>query len=313
MVARGRRAPRSLRARSWDVLARDLLAAHETWTVHSVFRQALNLEASDGSLLGVVLAGESTPPSGNGPAVLVLEATPGVPPLNQEVEPRAAAEAQRGTLMVAGRLTIDLTPAVLWSPPPIRLTLPIDEIAARIVQARGRAAALAPGEGFAPLLTDSASGTPDIVLLRASALIDNLSTAIRGQRWEDVAAPARALSGLGPGLTPSGDDVLAGLALGIHAGLGSLPEPLARALHAAVEGRTTDLAVARVRHAVAGHADQAIHQLLTALVDGPPDDLDGAVRAVIDYGHSSGADTLVGIDRGLRLGVALLLEGGAAT
>ena len=69
-----------------------------------------------------------------------------------------------------------------------------------------------------------------------------------------------------------------------------------------------------MRHAVAGRPDEAVHRLLTALVDGPPDDLDAAVRAVIEYGHSSGADTLVGIDRGLRLGVALLLEGdGAAT
>jgi len=46
-------------------------------------------------------------------------------------------------------------------------------------------------------------------------------------------------------------------------------------------------------------------------VAGPLDDLDPAVRAVVEYGHASGADTLVGIDRGLRLGVALLLEDSA--
>jgi hypothetical protein len=188
------------------------------------------------------------------------------------------------------------------------MTLEIYEVAERIVRARSRGAALAPSGGFSPLLSDSAPGVPDVTLLRASALIDNLDTAIRARRWKDAAAPARALSGLGSGLTPSGDDVLTGLALGIRAGLGTLPEPLAQALHAAVAGRTTDLAVARVRHAVAGRADEAVHRLLTVLVDGPADGLDLAVRAVVEYGHTSGADTLVGIDRGLRLGVALLLE-----
>lgn len=304
MVARGQQPPRTLTARSWDVLARDLLAADLAWAVHSVFQRALNLVAPDGTLLGVVL-GEG----GNGPSSLVAEPATGLPPVDQIVEARSAARLENGHLVVAGQLAIDLANAALWTPLPIRLTLPIEEIAARIVQARARAAILAPNEGFGPLLTDSASGPPDLTLLRASALIDSLSTAIRARRWEQVAASARALSGLGPGLTPSGDDVLAGLALGIRAGLGMLSEPLAEALHAAVEGRTTDLAVARVRHAVAGHPDEVVHRLLTVLVDGPPDDLDRAVRALIEYGHSSGADTLVGIDRGLRLGVALLLEG----
>lgn len=310
MVARGSFPARPLRVRSWDVMARDLLAQHQTWSVHSVFGRAFNLVAPDGSLLGVVLA-----EGGDGPASVVLDIKPELPPLDQELEPGAVARAQRGLLLVADRLAVDLSTAALWDPAPIRLMLPIDEIAARIVHARSRAAALAPAGGFAPLLGDAATGPPDLTLLRASALIDNLSTVIRARRWADVLAPARALSGLGPGLTPAGDDVLAGLALGIWAGLGTLPEPLADALHAAVEGRTTDLAVARVRHAVAGRPDEAVHRLLSALVDGQhsPDDLEPAVRAVLDYGHSSGADTLVGIDRGLRLGVALLLEGDTAT
>jgi hypothetical protein len=308
MVTRPPHEPRSLSARSWDELAHDLLATDATWTVHSVFERALNVSTPDRALLGVVLA-----EGGNGPAVVLLQPSPGLPRLDGLVEPGTAARVSARTLTIGDALAIDLAPAMLWSPPPIRLTLPIEEVAQRIVHVRARAASLAPNEGFGPLLNDSATGRPDIVLLRASALIDNLSTTIRARRWDQVAASARALSGLGSGLTPSGDDVLAGLALGIRAGLGTLPEPLADALNGAIEGRTTDLAVARVRHAVAGRPDEAVHQLLSALVDGPSAPLDAAVRAVIAYGHSSGADTLVGIDRGLRLGVALLLENDTPT
>jgi hypothetical protein len=118
---------------------------------------------------------------------------------------------------------------------------------------------------------------------------------------------ARQLSGLGPGLTPSGDDLLAGLALGYRAARGTLPDGLAAALLDAVDGRTTDLAVARVQHAVAGRPDEAVHRLLSLLVSradtGLSADLDAAVRAVLDYGHSSGADTLVGLIVGTRLGL----------
>jgi hypothetical protein len=132
-----------------------------------------------------------------------------------------------------------------------------------------------------------------------------LAAAIREGRWSEALSPARELSGLGPGLTPAGDDLLAGLALGLRAALACLPGPLASALDSAVEGRTTDLAIARVRHAVAGRADEAVHDLLMALMSGTGDGLDEATRAAVDYGHSSGADTLVGLFAGLALGATM--------
>jgi hypothetical protein len=68
-----------------------------------------------------------------------------------------------------------------------------------------------------------------------------------------------------------------------------------------VVGRTTDIAVARVRHAVDGRPDEAVHRLLTALLAADGSDLPGAVGSALDFGHSSGADTLLGLLVGLRL------------
>lgn len=144
----------------------------------------------------------------------------------------------------------------------------------------------------------------DPVVRAAHAALAKLVQAIRAHDWPGAAEPARALSGLGPGLTPSGDDLLVGLALGLRAGLGTLPPELASALLAAVEGRTTDLAEARVRHAVAGRPDEAVHNLLVALLDGPRDRVEPSVRSALAYGHSSGADTLVGLVVGLALSTA---------
>jgi hypothetical protein len=123
--------------------------------------------------------------------------------------------------------------------------------------------------------------------------------------WHDVSRHARSLSGLGPGLTPAGDDALTGLVLGLLAAVGTLPTELRDAISEAVAGRTTELAEARVRHALAGRADEVVYRLLTGLVTGPGDDLTESVTDLVAFGHSSGADTLVGIVVGMRMAIRL--------
>jgi hypothetical protein len=146
-------------------------------------------------------------------------------------------------------------------------------------------------------------GDSSRILQAARNSLATLAEAIRRRDWPAALDPAQALSGLGPGLTPSGDDLLAGLALGYRAVSGSLPDGLGSTLRAAVHGRTTDIAVARVYHAVDGRADEAAHRLLAELVGGPGARLDAAVQDLMAYGHTSGADTLVGLMVGLALGV----------
>jgi hypothetical protein len=295
--------------RSWDAVGRDLVRSGVTWRVHSVFRAAFNLVSDRRELLGIVTA-----PAGNGPATLVLSVSD-VTWTPQLGDP-ATLVGER--LVLGDRLALDLSRAALWDPPPIRRALSFGEILDRLESAVGVAAARAPSAGLAPLLPEARrlagraprglSTTPldgaALVVQHAWEALSAIAEAIRRAHWSDVFAPARELSGLGPGLTPSGDDLLVGMALGLRAGLGTLLPELASAFSAAVEGRTTDLAEARVRHAVAGRADEAVHSLLVALVDGPRDRLEPAVRSALAYGHSSGADTLVGLIVGLALSTA---------
>jgi hypothetical protein len=313
MVARGPRALRSVAVRSWDGLARDLIRAHGAWRVHSVFASAFNLVSPDGVLLGVV--GES---AGNGPATLVLATEASVRSLTDGLQPGDSV-----------RLVLNLSGATLWQPEPVVRTLPVGDVMVRLRRAAQLGASLAPSDGLAVLLMDvqfCTGGAPPglpwgpfiptapqppppvpspaaFVTKMARDHLGRMMSAIRRQDWAAVHAPARELSGLGPGLTPSGDDVLAGMALGYRAGHGTMPDPLADALRTAGVGRTTDIAVARVQLAVTGRPDQATHRLLTVLVSGSGDDLEMAVRDVIAYGHSSGADTLVGLIVGVALGL----------
>jgi hypothetical protein len=114
--------------------------------------------------------------------------------------------------------------------------------------------------------------------------------ALRGAvRRADLDAALRTairLVGLGPGLTPAGDDVLAGTV----AGLVLLGHPEAArfgtAVHALAAGRTTELSRALLRHAAAGRVSGEFAAVLRGLVgDGA---LTPALTALLATGSTSG-------------------------
>ena len=115
--------------------------------------------------------------------------------------------------------------------------------------------------------------------------------------WEgDVTAlrdAAAHLAGLGIGLTPAGDDFLAGIMLWAWLAYPA-PGPLCRALVEAAAPRTTTLSAAFLRAAARGECDANWHQLLAALSTGSAAQLAPAVQQVVAHGATSGADMLAG-------------------
>jgi Protein of unknown function (DUF2877) len=99
------------------------------------------------------------------------------------------------------------------------------------------------------------------------------------------------LVGLGPGLTPSGDDFLMG-ALAVLDALGqtNIHTALAQAIVAAA-GRTSPVSASLLRAAAAGHGGENLHTMVAALVTG---DADGAIAVAARIGHTSGFDALAG-------------------
>jgi hypothetical protein len=116
-----------------------------------------------------------------------------------------------------------------------------------------------------------------------------------------VLAAARRLMGNGPGLTPLGDDVLAGALaaarlLGESVGnrrLCRVVTEVAPTLCAAARERTTALAATLLRHAGRGEVDDASAALLRALCgQGDPGT---ALDRLLAVGHSSGRGLATGI------------------
>jgi hypothetical protein len=115
----------------------------------------------------------------------------------------------------------------------------------------------------------------------------------------DLDGAAQALAGRGAGLTPAGDDVLAGLLLVARMRAG--PGVEARLVAVAETARTHDISRAFLAHAARGRSVAALHDLLDAAA---ADDAAGAQEArdrLARIGHTSGLDLAYGVLAGCAI------------
>lgn len=115
-----------------------------------------------------------------------------------------------------------------------------------------------------------------------------------------AAEAATTLVGLGPGLTPSGDDVLAGTlaALRLLGGDERFTDALAAAAVTDARTRTTTLAAALLTCAAVGQVSPQVADVLRGLTGEQP--LAPAVARLLGVGHTSGSDLAHGLLVGAR-------------
>lgn len=100
------------------------------------------------------------------------------------------------------------------------------------------------------------------------------------------------VAGLGPGLTPAGDDFLMGILYGLWA---TQPgSPLIAAIAQAAMPHTTRLSAAWLAAAGRGEATQAWHTLVQTLAAGDLAVMAVAAEKILNIGHSSGREALTG-------------------
>jgi len=234
------------------------------------FPRALNLLTDDGAV--VTLADPSV---GDGPLNVV------VPARFDRVSAGVIARGDGECLRVDG-LMVALAGATPWEPRwswERRLLVPSPQssVASRQSVVCGRRS------GW---LTSLASQAADVGIAR-------LRTALHTGDAQQLAEAAGTLAGLGPGLTPAGDDFLVGVMWGLRfrPGDGDV-DILCAAIVEAAAPRTTPLSAALLRAAGAGLADSRWHALFDALDRGV--DIATALDAVLAQGATSGADAWAG-------------------
>jgi hypothetical protein len=275
------------------VLAQDLCRRHARATVEAVFERSFYLRAGD----EFICVGE--PDIGNGPLTLIGH--PG-PLADLDLAGRPVALGG-GHILIGNSIRLSLDRSEAWRSPP----WPICPSPSRLIEtcsALARRAAIdAPEEGLARHVCgigEASTHQPPLARIAGPriATFERWLFAVlaRGRPSEDA---IQGLLGLGPGLTPSGDDFLVGaLALLDCVGERDAHAALGRAIIAALPGATSALSACFLRAAAAGHVGEALHSAVSSIISG---DLGAAIAAVDTIGHSSGWDMMAGITTTLRV------------
>lgn len=107
------------------------------------------------------------------------------------------------------------------------------------------------------------------------------------------------LLGLGPGLTPAGDDFLLGFLCGLaHADTGSTANIAAKLGNLLIQDAprfTTSLSAEYLKYAGKGSYHQYVVSLINALKNGSDEDLEEQAQKLLTLGHSSGTDLMLGL------------------
>ncbi|MFH1501411.1 MAG: DUF2877 domain-containing protein [Candidatus Eisenbacteria bacterium] len=138
------------------------------------------------------------------------------------------------------------------------------------------------------------------------ALARHVGTCVRDIFYGDIARGVARLSGCGFGLTPAGDDFLAGLLTALRVLELATGRDLASArADVSASARTGNaLSMTFLELAAQGLVFESTRDLLTALSRGGARDVRAAVDRVVSVGATSGADAAVGLCMTLRAGLA---------
>ena len=119
------------------------------------------------------------------------------------------------------------------------------------------------------------------------------------ERWlagNALGHEAAQLIGLGPGLTPSGDDYLGGVLVALRwVGRGTQADSLWRWLEPQLAQRTSPISAAHLAAAAGGEVHEVLHDVLADLAAWEAPDLLPSLSRLDALGHTSGWDALAGI------------------
>ncbi len=264
----------------------------------------------------------------NGPMNLIIDGLSSLRPDELGIKPGMKVEGCGDFLDLGNRVIVALDSASKWVPAPILDTLPVTlprlkrglEVAEVTTCQRGNKAGmgflLATGTGWPgqPTLRPPIEENVTARLLRdrAAVLVPDFLHAVLGCRITDAIEVAGGLIGLGPGLTPAGDDFLGGFMAGLLWFAKALRGRLVKFVFTLNKGvawaarmRTTLISQVMLRHAALGCLGEAPHELIASLLTGNLNEVPGKTLGAIAMGSTSGTDIVTGILLGMRIGIEM--------
>jgi hypothetical protein len=259
--------------------------------IHSVFDQACNIRVDDGRLLTLLM-----PSLGNVPHGVRIAAPAGFR-FARHLAASGPVGCRANVLRTAG-LSIDLGTAKPWQA----------ELAAAAVDLRAPEVGRAWRAAWRMLRQGRArAGDAQAALLSRAAdrRGRRLARACRHFRRHEAARAIEGLIGCGPGLTPSGDDLIVGFLAGLWSTAGDEPArhsflaTLGAAIRAAASA-TGDVSRVYLTHATCGSFAEPLATLAARIGDGAVvGEIERLTVAMLRVGHTSGGDGVLGLLLGL--------------
>jgi hypothetical protein len=279
--------------------------------VHSVFNDAFNIATGDGGLISVV-----SKRVGSGPINVVVDLEGNSSMLSLHVNQRQLVTNEGNALLVHDSVRISLNHASEYKPSRHFRTREIGELTRNLEVAKEVALREGHFEGVGELVKclTSRGGLRSRLKLNGFATValpslSELMKSAMGDRYSRVRDSAKNLVGLGPGLTPSADDVLAGFMLAlmlVGVSLGVEPSRLNavnQAVASTIGNVTTLLSREYLYHAASGEGNEQVLNLIESIFASDSIRVMKATRKLLVVGETSGTDTLLGVFLGAKLAV----------
>ncbi len=264
--------------------------------IHTVFRNVLNIENETGELFTLATAA-----LGNAPNTLLV-ATDDFRIIRADVGTPVTVVDKALTI---GDRMISLDGTAQWQCRIGGMPLTPDKL--RVNAAAVRQCLKA--QGIAGGFLSSADGTP-FQKATAQALTEageRLVDAFGRRNYPEASAAAARLIGLGPGLTPSGDDFLVGLMIVLRtlkvggSSHSRMFDAFCHDIVAIARTNTNAISAITIAKAAKGEVRETVAIFLSSLCFGEGSGWEPGLHAVLNIGSSSGADIVWGIVRGLEL------------
>jgi hypothetical protein len=221
-------------------------------------------------------------------------------------------------LIAGDAFAVDLCGAKEWNPPPLlpEPVLPWASVRERGERLSGAFQSLIPGDGLGTLIPglwsgiqeDSAPSWLGAYFSKMYPEIFKIAKACRRRDLSGILEKGRDLIGLGPGLTPSGDDFMGGLLFAafllqrFYPRVFSWDQGLVRVFLAEAQSRTHGISHAFLCDFASGYAPFPLEEVLGFLLQGGDyGKAVSAARQMLRFGHSSGGDMLAGLMTGMLM------------
>ena len=284
-----------LHARSVDArFLRRLKTGAVCGNVHSVFERAINIQDTVGGLFTLVCRDLD-----NGPNAIVVDVA-GFGGTGVTVRDPVTASPE--SLRIGSRFAVRLEGATGWDGRLPAYPRSEKNLRANLCFAEAFLSRLGEAGGVVGNRRDESRFSFEVTALlerRATLLRDSMSVG----DLNGACLHAKSMVGLGPGLTPSGDDFLVGLFAVLNISespcfewLGGGREVVADARHS-----TNAISYAVLTQAACGRVRESIARLVNCMMHATPDRVLDPLHRVLAIGSTSGADLLAGILSGFQV------------